>query len=196
MCPNVPFDQSASLGPQQVITRPHHLEPLVQVLHFVNFSLKCLEIINKSELNLCTCFWVYVSHPYPARKPRLGGLTLSLNMTTGRTWHEWAQPAMAISHHSWLPLPFSDLSLIRDRVIFRKPSSSPTTQWNAELKHNISTCYLYLGCWLPSVGILLHLNRPWTTKFSVLLSWLNPTQRATQKLQNTAELFSIIQIVA
>lgn len=50
-------------------------------------------------------------------------------MTIGRTPHEeGSQPAIAISHHSWFPLLFSDLSLIRDRVIFRKPSSSPTKQ--------------------------------------------------------------------
>ena len=64
---------------------------------------------------ICDCGF---SYPYPARKPRLGGLTLSLNMTMGRTPHgEGAQSAMAMSHHSWFPL--SDLSLFRDSVMFR-----------------------------------------------------------------------------
>lgn len=69
----------------------------------------------QTHVYICDCGF---SYPYPARKPRLGGLTLSLNMTMGRTPHgEGAQSAMAMSHHSWFPL--SDLSLFRDSVMFR-----------------------------------------------------------------------------
>lgn len=63
---------------------------------------------------------LHIPYPYPARNPKLGGLTLSLNMTMGKTPHEeGAQPEMAMSHHSWFAPPFGDLSLIRDSVILR-----------------------------------------------------------------------------
>lgn len=67
-------------------------------------------------------------YPYPARKPKLGGLTLSLNMIIGNTRQlpaEGLHSSMAMSHHSWCPLRFNDLSLIRDSVTCWYPSSFP-----------------------------------------------------------------------
>lgn len=59
------------------------------------------------------------SHPYPARKPRLGGLTLSLKMTMRRTPQDGSQPSTAMSHHSWEPLLLLERSLFRDSVMPR-----------------------------------------------------------------------------
>ena len=77
--------------------------------------------------------YTFDPYPYPARKPKLGGLTLSLNMTMGNTRQlpvEGVQLSMAMSHHSWVPLRFKDLSLMRDRVTFWYPSSSPEKKIN------------------------------------------------------------------
>lgn len=83
--------------------------------------------------------WTLSAHPYPARKPRLGGLTLSLKIIMGKTSHDSRQLAILMSHHSGAPLPFRDVSLIRDKVTSWYPSSPPDQTQKQENKWSISS---------------------------------------------------------
>ena len=96
---------------------------------------------------VCLCdLYTFDPYPYPARKPKLGGLTLSLNMTMGNTRQlpvEGSQWSMAMSHHSWVPLRFKDLSLMRDRVTFWYPSSSPEKKIKTYIYEKHCSRWLY-----------------------------------------------------